>query len=562
VVVVLFGLILLAAGGLRLWRLDNVPPAAWIDEAIQGLQAAAMREGERLPPGPNAGYAPMPEWIVPEAVATMIGGDTLGTIRMPAALVGVLAVCFAFLAGRALGDPAAGLGAAAFLMGSFWHIQYCRLALPCSFVVAEGLLVAWLLLGRAAPGLGAGCVLAVLCVVAPYGYAASLITPVAVALLFGIRWHGAPEARPTRWFLVAVAAGAALLAVGMIWWRPEGLLRATELAKEPRQPFVAGILAWAKSVMWSSDPSYYYWHNYPPGAPRFNPIELALVAGGAAALWTSGSLARWQKLGWTAWGLLSVLPEWFGGEVPHLSRGLPQLAPAALAAGMAAAWLARRAGRAGAVAAIALLAASGGMTTHRLVARFAHDPLVSRWYLTPDREAAKWILAQAAHQPVALSPTFEYAKSPVILFYLAPALRSGRVFFVPYPPLQMYPKAIFSDPSSGQPASVVFEMERKYQGHRHLLLFNVSELLQSPERALTQGRLSDALKEYRRWATLLPTSMGVRAGLGLTLSRLGRTREAIPHLEFALSCHPEGNAKTLIEDALQGARRGTPGLIR
>ncbi len=44
--------ILVAAAGLRLPRLDTVPAAAWIDEAIEGLQAAALREGETLPATP------------------------------------------------------------------------------------------------------------------------------------------------------------------------------------------------------------------------------------------------------------------------------------------------------------------------------------------------------------------------------------------------------------------------------------------------------------------------------------------------------------------------------
>ena len=53
--------------------------------------------------------------------------------------------------------------------------------------------------------------------------------------------------------------------------------------------------------------------------------------------------------------------------------------------------------------------------------------------------------------------------------------------------------------------------------------------------------------------------MGVRAGLGLTLFRLGRFREAIPHLEFALACRPEGNMRALLEDALARARQAVPG---
>jgi hypothetical protein len=56
--------------------------------------------------------------------------------------------------------------------------------------------------------------------------------------------------------------------------------------------------------------------------------------------------------------------------------------------------------------------------------------------------------------------------------------------------------------------------------------------------------------------------MGARGGLGLTLLQLGRVREAIPHLEFALSCNLEGKARVLVEGALIRARRVAPGVLR
>jgi len=561
-IVGLLVVILVAAGGLRLLRLDRVPPGAWIDEAIQGLQGASLIEHTPLPPTSHVGYQPMPEWIVPEVIAMRLGGHGLGTLRMPAALVGVVAVAVAFLAGRALAGPAAGLGAAAFLMGSFWHVQYSRLALPCVFVVTEGLLVGWLLLGRRAPGLGAGCALAFLCLVAPYGYAASLITPVGVALLLAIRWRGAPADRPGRGFILVLAAGVVLLAAGMVWWKPQGLLRTAELAGEHRDPLVGQFFGWLKSVVWSTQLGDYYWRHYPPGAPRFTPVELALVVGGAVALWRSASFARWQKWGWTGWAVACALPEWFGGEVPHLSRGLPQLAPAAVAAGVGVGALARWLPPWGPAVALAALTANAALTTDRLYGRFARDPIVATWYLKPNRDAAEAILAAAAKEPVALTGSVDYAKDPVLLYFLWPALRRGDVVMTENRPRYLYCIGVYRDPTSKQPAFVLFDAHKPWKGRRNLSLWFVNYLLSGPEGELAAGNLQEALLEYQWIVTFIPDSVGARAGLGVTLVRLGRGREAIPHLEYALSCNQDPNAKKVIESALLLARHGLPGVLR
>lgn len=548
-------LIVVIAGGLRCWRLDTVPPAAWIDEAIQGIQGGARVRGETLPPVAASGYQPMPVWVVPEAVAIRLGGERLGVIRMPAALAGVLAVGVAFLAGRVVAGPLAGLGAAAFLMGSFWHIQYCRLALPCVFVVTEGLLVAWLLLGRTPPGLAAGLGLAVLCVAAPYGYAASLITPVAIVALLAIRWFGAPGERPGRGFVAIQAAGLVCLLAAVIVWRPQGLLRSAELASEHHDPLAGQVLTWFKSVVWSTAPGWGYWRNYPPGAPRFSPIELFAAVCGAVAIWWTDGLARWQKWGWTGWALICVLPEWFGGEAPHLSRGLPQLAPAAVAAGVAVAVLARRIGRAGPAGMLALLAVNTGLTAHRLVFGFARDPLVAAWYLKPTRDAADGILAEAAKGPVALSGTLDYGTDPQLLYYLGPAVRRGAIVMTPDRPGSLFPVATFYDSSTGQPTSVLFDARRPWHGRRLLQLVMMDQLFERPEQLASTGRLADALNEYLKIFGLLKNSARAREGIGLILLRQGNAREAIPHLEYALSCHPDDQTRALLVDSLDQARR-------
>src|SRR5687767_4957105 len=148
----LAGLLVLAAAP-RLWRLDDVPAGLGVDEAYEGLQAQALRRGETLPDTGGIPYPRWPVWCALEAAATTVGGDGIGVLRIPAAVAGLAGVALAFAAGRAVtGSTVAGLGAAAWLAGSFWHVQYSRLALPCVLTVAERLAMAWLLLAPRLPG--------------------------------------------------------------------------------------------------------------------------------------------------------------------------------------------------------------------------------------------------------------------------------------------------------------------------------------------------------------------------------------------------------------------------
>ena len=92
-------------------------------------------------------------------------------------------------------------------------------------------------------------------------------------------------------------------------------------------------------------------------------------------------------------------------------------------------------------------------------------------------------------------------------------------------------------------------------------IMSMDEVLSRGETALDAGRLREALGEYVRITGLLPNSMAARGGLGLTLFQMGRLREAIPHLEFALSRSPTGRMRFMLEESLARARGGTGGLV-
>jgi predicted Zn-dependent protease len=75
------------------------------------------------------------------------------------------------------------------------------------------------------------------------------------------------------------------------------------------------------------------------------------------------------------------------------------------------------------------------------------------------------------------------------------------------------------------------------------------------------GRLGRAEALFRRVVELDPAHHYAYAGLGRTLSRAGRHREALPHLRMATAMHPEGWYAEALQRAEEaaGERRAPTG---
>ena len=125
------GGILLLAGGLRLARLDSVPPGLWFDEALNGQDAARVW----APPEQGGGFKlvypdefprePMYETLL--ALAVGAGGPRVAVLRTVSALVGLAAVLLLFGMLRREAGTGVALGAAAMLGVMRWHIIFSRL---------------------------------------------------------------------------------------------------------------------------------------------------------------------------------------------------------------------------------------------------------------------------------------------------------------------------------------------------------------------------------------------------------------------------------------------------
>ncbi|MEJ2149108.1 MAG: glycosyltransferase family 39 protein, partial [Chloroflexota bacterium] len=139
--------VLLAAATLRLVALGDVPPGPGYDE----LQNARL--AERVLTGRWAIYFPEnhgqePLYPTLEALAVRVLGWSVFSIRLPAALLGVLSVLALYLAGRKLTSPRAALLAAAFYAVSLWPLAETRMALETALLpLLAGLAVLFLARG-------------------------------------------------------------------------------------------------------------------------------------------------------------------------------------------------------------------------------------------------------------------------------------------------------------------------------------------------------------------------------------------------------------------------------
>ena len=135
---ILLALTLIAAG-LRLWRLDALPPGLFFDEAFNGLDARGVATGQHFPLYFTGNNGREPLYIYLQAISVALLGPTAYALRLTSALIGVITVPITYVgARRILGDQAGNDGdrqvewlaliAAAGMAVSFWHVSVSRLA--------------------------------------------------------------------------------------------------------------------------------------------------------------------------------------------------------------------------------------------------------------------------------------------------------------------------------------------------------------------------------------------------------------------------------------------------
>jgi 4-amino-4-deoxy-L-arabinose transferase-like glycosyltransferase len=140
--------ILLLAIFFRFYQLETVPEGIWFDEAESALEARTILSGAPFSPMNHFTNNPsFPFHIL--AFFMKIFGDTLWTLRLVVALMGLVGVIGMYLLGREMFGRWSGIIAATLLAVGFWHVNFSRffmqnifapgLAIWCFYFLFRGL---------------------------------------------------------------------------------------------------------------------------------------------------------------------------------------------------------------------------------------------------------------------------------------------------------------------------------------------------------------------------------------------------------------------------------------
>ena len=342
-----------AAVTVRVYRLPEMPPGLWLDEAANGLDVMDILEGhhsiffER-----NKGREPL-FFYLQALTVYWVGASPFG-LRLAAALAGAATVVTTYWMVRALfgGDklPARWVAgwSALFLAFSYWHISLSRIglrAITLPLLATLTFVFFWRAWGRLAnpqrfPWFDL-CMCGALTGLTLYTYTASRFVPVLIVVTMAAGFLLARSPAISRMRLV-VALGVIGL-VALIVFAPLGsyflshpdnfMGRATEisifselyLGNNPLAEFLKSTWRTAAMFVSAQDPNFR--HN-PAGRPVFDlPLTAWLVTGLLVAL---TQLRNSRYLFLLLWLIVLALPALLTVEgVPHSLRGIG-MTPAAV----------------------------------------------------------------------------------------------------------------------------------------------------------------------------------------------------------------------------------------
>ena len=350
------------AAGLRLWRIDSIPPGFHFDESFEGLEAWRILTDPAYRPiflTGNFGVPPLNAY----ANALTFGlfgflGDEAGptAMRTTAAVFGILGVVSVYLLAiefRRLDawpvsslSPAFPLLAAAMLAVMRWHIHFSRMGIEPIIVPLIWSASTWLLLrGWRTGGKGWFIACGIVLAAGMYTYQAAwfvplLMIPVAGVLVLDRRTKNkdrvaeastnaaSPDLRSSIFNLILTAATATLLILPLLWFFAQNLdlllLRPTQLVivGETGSPADNSIWQsiWATGKMFGpfGSPGDLDPRRNLPGEPALNLwLAIPFYLGLGLALWR----VRRPAFSIPIIGLIGMLlPGVFSEYAPHFHR--------------------------------------------------------------------------------------------------------------------------------------------------------------------------------------------------------------------------------------------------
>jgi 4-amino-4-deoxy-L-arabinose transferase-like glycosyltransferase len=438
---VVLGLTALALA-IRLYRLPDLPPGLYNDEAANGVDILHLLQGHYYPIFFAANTGREPLFIYLQAIIVGLLGATPWSLRLTSAILGAATVPAVYWLAR---ETFAGSGVnarwlafwtALFLALSYWHVNFSRIGLRVIMLPLLACLTfawfwrAWHRLGqnRRLPWVDlimCGAFLGA----SLYTYIASRLLPVLLILVVGAGLV-LGRRRPAAWRYQVLASLAVILAVALLVFAPLGryyashpdsfwqhssdvsLLNPSVNGGRPLSALGQSLIRTAGMFgVWADA----WWRHNPAQRPAFDPLlALWLVAGVALALLRRRELPYLFLLAWL--GLLAV-PAILSEEAPHFLRTLGLVPAAYMLAVLAMLAMGRRlTGRSAAWLAVWLplpfLLLSGGYDLHSYFAAPWSDGHMAFNFDVPFGRPVAGMVAHSAPGDLWLEPVWPVSAIP------------------------------------------------------------------------------------------------------------------------------------------------------
>jgi 4-amino-4-deoxy-L-arabinose transferase-like glycosyltransferase len=338
-------LVLILAGFLRFYRLNDAPPGLHEDEATDGNDAwEAWRSGHfRVFYPENHGREGL-SINLQAVVLGVTGSHSPGALRWAGALLGTLTVLGVYALAREVIGEEVGLLAAFLLAISFWHINISRfgtrpVAAPCFLVWS--LVLLWLAVRRLQRGVRDGWVVAIACGVVYglgfYTYTPYRLTPLLLLAVFVVlkRDYGSRSMKNIAAIVVWTASVVIVPLLLFSWRHPaEFFQRFNMLAgwhtANPVGELIGNTMRTAAMFFWAGDTNPL--HNIPGRALLFWPVGLLFVFG----LGVTIRRQRWLLV----WIIIGLLPAIIANEgIPHAWRSILAAPAVFIVAAQGGMWL-------------------------------------------------------------------------------------------------------------------------------------------------------------------------------------------------------------------------------
>lgn len=449
-------LIVLLAACLRFWRLEQLPPGLYHDEAYYGLDALSLMRGETFPrfyegwelyandahaarpPAPtrfpvffegNYGREPLHVYLI--SLTLRLFGNRPLAVRAVSAAAGTLAIFTTWLAARALFPPdderplrgeLLPLMAAFTLAVLYPALHFSRFGIRAMTLLPPMTLAVWAFWrGWRSSRAGWWGLAGFFVGLTLYTFAAGRLFPLVFILFGGALMLTDRASLRERWRgLVAATAVALLTAAPLLLYfirYPYFFVFRMAYVANRGQGAVEGApaLTWLLNV--GRVVGGFFWrgethlrHNL-PGRPYLDPAQALLLIAGVLR-----GVRLWRRPAYVftlLWLGVMTLPSILSGDAPHFGRLIGAAPAAAIVVAVGLTWLVERIERATPArwvapsVVIGLCAVSLALTTRDYFGRYAAQPDLARDFYQADWQLGRFAAARPPETTLYLSPSQE-----------------------------------------------------------------------------------------------------------------------------------------------------------